>query len=153
MNIFSDHFRWLKITGGLLVIIGLLLFNYFQTQKQVADLADIINHPQAHAGLPLALHYAMVVGKNDSTMTVAFQGLWLDAVPRYDWDLYEQVSLRGTWEADGKVHVTFYHRHQGKWLKLYISQVPMLVIFFMLWRRYRFSFKRFLISERDVPHA
>lgn len=153
MNILSDRFRWLKIMTGLVLMAVLLVYNYFHTQQEIKDLALLLDHPWENAGTPLALHYALVVSRNDSTIIMGFRGQQAEAVPCYDWEPGEKVSCRGTLRADGKIQITAFHRHWGNHTKLFVSQVPMLVIFYMLWRRYRFNFKRFVFFAKERDHA
>jgi hypothetical protein len=154
-GIFSDSSRWPLVLILTALLAGILVLNYFQVQREFRAQQEMFAHPQENIGRPVDFSYTRVIAVSETLCTTIYRGLWLSIDARAFPPLANQdvVSFRGTLRADGSITVDQLHLHRGRHAKLFISLLPMVMIFILVLRQYRFDCGRLWFAKKGGTRA
>lgn len=148
---FSDKSRLIKmiILGG--IILGLCLYASWQGPQADPPPASILSGAAGENAF-IATQYTEITGIRDETnsLELKIQGhtfaAYFDELPAVK--IGQNLSLTGTVVAPDNVRVDSWHLHPARPLKYYFSLPAVVLVIFLLFKRYRFDWRRFEFFEK-----
>ncbi len=150
-HIFSDRYRGLKIGLLLLSILGLCLYSYFFPPEITYQMC--LAAPTRYDGYRLQLAREVKIAQVAKGFFEITQGgkNQLRIKGRLPRDINEgvSVSLVARFQKNGELELLDIRASHWRRYRIAVSVVAMLVVFFLFFRRYRFSWQQFLFLPRD----
>ena len=142
------HNRWIRISGLLLILAGLLYYGH-QFNPEI-NLSMCLKDPTRYDGreIPVGTEAKVIKRLADGFIlqemghTIRVKGDLQDIAPG------EYVRMRAIFHKEGYLELKRIYVAEGRRLKIFLSIVPAVLVLFLLFKIYRFDWRRMLFVER-----
>jgi len=151
--LFSDKYRWVKITGILVLLLSLLIYSHIVGPSIVPEIARLDKYsqnPSKFDGQMLAFTFDKVEAVMDDgfqlladgNKTIFIKG-GIEEVKKGD-----VVSVRLSFHKNGDLTIKELHIHKGEIWRKIVSIPVLLVVLILFFLKYKFEPKRLIFTER-----
>ena len=150
---FSDKSRLLKMIALGGIVFGLCYYASWQGPRVDPPPATILSRAQGE-NTPIATQYTeiMAINPEASSVSLKTEGHTFTAqfaeLPALK--MGQNLSLTGTVVAPNLVRVDSWHLHPARPLKYYFSLPAIALVIFLLFKKYRFDWRRFEFFEKTA---
>lgn len=148
---FSDKSRLLKIItlGG--IVFGLCYYASWQGPRVDPPPATILSGAHGE-NVPIATQYTEIMAINPEASSVSLKTEGHTFTAQFTelpvLKIGQNLSLAGTVVAPDLVQVDSWHLHPARPLKYYFSLPAVALVIFLLFKKYRFDWRRFEFFEK-----
>lgn len=147
--IFSDKNRYLFIGVATALILVGCFYGSWQGPREDPSPQDFLENPD-NIGREAVIRYAKVLAVSDSQLLLRAVGYEFTAVfaESIDSKVGSDISLVGKVESPITLQVTDYHIHPWRPLKYYFSLPAIGLVIYILFKKYRFNWRRLIFTEK-----
>ena len=142
------HNRWVRISGLLLILAGLLYYGHRFNPE--IKLSMCLKNPTRYDGreIPVGTEARVIKRLADGFIlqemnhTIHVKGANQEISPG------EYVRIRAIFHKEGYLELKRIYVAKGRRLKIFLSIVPAVLVLSLLFKIYRFDWRRMLFTER-----
>lgn len=141
--------RWILISGFLIVLVGLVWYGY--EYNPTVSLQMCLNDPLLYDGREIDAGMETKVVEiipdgfilQQGGRTIRVMGDRQNASPG------DYVGLQAVFHKEGYLELKSLYVAKGRRLKIVLSALPVLLVLFLLFKNFRFDWRRLLFIERS----
>lgn len=149
---FSDKSRLLKIIALGGIIFGLCWYAAWAGPKVDIAPAQVLSGAAGYP-TPIVAQYTEVVSLDPDSSTLVLKVEGHEFAARFndfpDVKVGQNLSLIGTVRENDFVEAATWHLHPARMLKYYFSLPTIILVIYLLFKKYRFDWKKFEFFEKD----
>jgi len=147
---FSNNYRTQKIVVLFFVIILLCIYSHRNRSAVALHYHECLLEPEKYEGRELIVKNDAVIGEifEDKFEIVQHNKKIMVRGVTESLKSNEFVSLRATFHKEGYLTVKEMHVHRYRRLKIAISILPVMIVGWIFFRKYKFNSKKMVFIER-----